>query len=157
MGEDGQGIFRRNSVTAREHNAELATLVLEVLIKKTWEVARESELRSNCNILPMGLVPKPGKTPPWQIINDGRECNAHASPSGMRRDSGIKIDPEKQALTAIQTPAEAPMQAHGAITHPHKHTRHSASRFVVPRGTCQPHIRQETGHQGPRSERSMKA
>ena len=75
VGEDGRGIFRRNSVTAREHNAELVTLVLEVLIKKTWEVAREAELRGNGNILPMGLAPKPGKTPPWRIINDGREAS----------------------------------------------------------------------------------
>ena len=34
VGEDGRGIFRRNSVTARGHHAELVTLVLEVLIKR---------------------------------------------------------------------------------------------------------------------------
>ena len=57
---DGRGIFRRNSVTAREHNAELVMLVIEVLLKETLEVVRESELRANGNILPMGLAPKPG-------------------------------------------------------------------------------------------------
>jgi hypothetical protein len=97
VGDDGRGIFRRNSVTAREHNAELFTLVVEVLLKQTWEVVRESELRDNGNILPMGLAPKPGKTPPWRIINDGRECNEHVSPWGFRYETlktlGLVLNP----------------------------------------------------------------
>ena len=74
-------------MTAREHNAELVLLVIEVLLKEIWEVVRESELRANGDILPMGLAPKPGKTPPWRIINDGRECNEHISPWGFRYET----------------------------------------------------------------------
>ena len=103
VSEDGRGIFRRNSVTAREHNAELVMLVLEVLIKKTWEVAREAELRGNGNILPMGLAPKPGKTPPWRIINDGRECNEHISPWAFRYETlktlGLVLNPGDYMFT----------------------------------------------------------
>ena len=32
----------------------------------------------------------------------------------------------------LQAPVEAPVQAHRAIAHPHKPTRHLTSRFVVP-------------------------
>jgi hypothetical protein len=77
--------------------------VLEVLIKKTWEVAREAELRGNGNILPMGLAPKPGKTPPWRIINDGRECNEHVSPWAFRYETlktlGLVLNPGDYMFT----------------------------------------------------------
>ena len=97
VGEDGRGIFRRNSVTAQDHNAELVTLVLQVLIKKTWEVAREADLRGNGIFMPMGLAPKPGKTPPWHVINDEHECNEHVIPWAFRYETlktlGLVLNP----------------------------------------------------------------
>ena len=88
VGEDRRGIFRRDSVTTREHNAELVTLVLEVLIKKPWKVAREGDLRSNGNILPMGLAlscPQAWTRGASSTMGASATSMSARGPSGMKR------------------------------------------------------------------------
>ena len=70
--ECGRGIFKRNGKNARQNNTALVVLVLELLMKKTWEVVRQDAL---LNVIPIGLAPKPGKVPRWRIISDTREAN----------------------------------------------------------------------------------
>ena len=72
VSEDGStGIFKKNGKIARENGTALAVLVCELLLKETWEIVKEKELKEDGNILPLNLAPKPSKDPPWRII-----CNA---------------------------------------------------------------------------------
>ena len=60
--ECGRGIFKRNGKNARQNNEALVVLVLELLMKKLWEVARQDAL---LNVISIGLAPKPQwKGPP---------------------------------------------------------------------------------------------
>ena len=60
------------------------TLVIELLMKETWEVVRRDQLY---NLIPLNLAPKPSKVPPWRIITDAREVNEHIAPWKFRYDA----------------------------------------------------------------------
>ena len=84
VSDEGRGIFKRNGKTARLHNTELVTLVIELLMKETWEVVRRDQLY---NLIPLNLAPKPSKVPPWRIITDAREVNEHIAPWKFRYET----------------------------------------------------------------------
>ena len=67
-----KGIHKRNGGTAREHDEDFRVVVMEVLMKKAWEVVMKAEV---LNVLPMNLAPKPGKSPPWRLILNCMELN----------------------------------------------------------------------------------
>ena len=61
VGDGGVGHFRKNGKLAIENSAELTVLVLDLLLKGSWELVLAQQLR---NVLPLHLAPKPGsKTP----------------------------------------------------------------------------------------------
>ena len=46
VSDDGaRGIFKKNGKIAMEHQADLAALVCELVMKETWEVVSEKRLR----------------------------------------------------------------------------------------------------------------
>ena len=84
VSDEGKGIFLKNGRLAEEHNLELVDLVLQLVEKGSWEVVKEQQL---VNVLPLHLAPKPGKTPPWRLICDGREVNEHIQAWKFRMES----------------------------------------------------------------------
>ena len=46
--------------------------MLQVIKAGSWEVVSKSAVK---NVLPLNLVPKPGKDPPWRLILNGRPFN----------------------------------------------------------------------------------
>ena len=94
--DEGRGLFFKNGSCAREHEAELAVLVCELLMKESWEVVSERVLRQTGNILPMNLAPKPSKDPPWRIVNNCMKLNEHVQKWRTRYESlktlGIMIE-----------------------------------------------------------------
>ena len=84
VGEGGKGINERNSKDAREHPEALQALILEVLVKGSWELVNEEDL---INIIPIGLAPKPSKIPPFRLINDARLVNEHVGGWKFRYES----------------------------------------------------------------------
>ena len=84
VGEEGMGIREKNSKEARDHPEELQALILEVLVKGSWELVKEEEL---VNIIPIGLAPKPSKIPPFRLINDARLVNEHVKGWKFRYES----------------------------------------------------------------------
>lgn len=64
LGKEGLqplGLNKRNGGRAREHGEDLRTVVMEVLLKGSYEVVTEEGVD---NVIPMNLAPKPGKDPP---------------------------------------------------------------------------------------------
>ena len=84
VGEGGKGIKQRNSKEARAHPEALQALILEVLVKGSWELVNEEDL---INIIPIGLAPKPSKIPPFRLINDARLVNEHVGGWKFRYES----------------------------------------------------------------------
>ena len=88
VSDDGAtGIFKKNGKIARENGTALAVLVCELLLKETWEIVAETELRQNGNILPLNLAPKPTKDPPWRIICNAIDLNCFVQTWRVRYES----------------------------------------------------------------------
>ena len=85
--DGGRGIFKRNGKIAQENGTALAVLVCELLLKETWELVSEEELRKSGNILPLNLAPKPSKDPPWRIICNAIDLNVFVSKWKCRYES----------------------------------------------------------------------
>ena len=62
----------------------MVTLVIELLMKETWEVVQRGQLY---NLILLNLAPKPSKVPPWCIITDAKEVNEHISPWKFRYET----------------------------------------------------------------------
>ena len=84
VSEEGTGLFLKNGKLARDHDGELGKLVLQLLLKGSWEVVQAQQLT---NVLPLHLAPKPGKNPPWRLICDGREVNKAVKEWKFRMES----------------------------------------------------------------------
>ena len=67
------GICKRNVQTARDNIGDLRLVVLEVLLKGSYECVNREGVD---NIIPMNLVEKAGKEPPWRLISNAIAVNA---------------------------------------------------------------------------------
>jgi hypothetical protein len=76
LGAEGKravGIDKQNGMRAREHEQDLQTVILEALLKGSYEVVAD---RSGVdNVLPANLAPKPSKEPPWRLISNAMAVN----------------------------------------------------------------------------------
>ena len=105
VSDDGaRGIFKKNGKIARENGTDLAVLVCELVLKETWEIVSEQELRQNGNILPMNLAPKPSKSPPWRIICNAIELNQFIKTWRVRYESlkslGVMLKERREGVEA---------------------------------------------------------
>ena len=72
-GEQAVGIDKPNGVRAREHEVELRLVIVEALLKGSYEVVAD---RSGVdNVIPANLAPKPSKEPPWRLISNAMGVN----------------------------------------------------------------------------------
>ena len=72
-GRQAVGIEKRNGGTASENEADLSLIVLEAVLKGSYEVVKDrSEVD---NVLPANLAPKPSKVPPWRLISNAIAVN----------------------------------------------------------------------------------
>jgi hypothetical protein len=72
LGYSHVGIKKPNGKRAQENLEDLRSVVLDVLQAGSWEVVTEDGIQ---NSLPLNLVPKPGKDPPWRLILNGMPFN----------------------------------------------------------------------------------
>ena len=84
VSEEGVGHFVKNGRLAMANKEALMALVLDLLLKGSWELIQEQQLR---NVLPLHLAPKPGSKTPWRLICDGRLVNEHVSPWRFQMES----------------------------------------------------------------------
>ena len=82
--EGWHGINKRNGGVARENPEDLRVIVMDVLVKKAWEVVLEDEV---CNKMPLNLAPKPGKEPPWRLILNCMTLNEFVALWGVRYET----------------------------------------------------------------------
>ena len=65
MGHSFTGINKRNGMIARKNPADFRTIVMNVLKSGVWEAVLPSQIK---NKLPLSMIDKPGKDPPWRLL-----------------------------------------------------------------------------------------